>query len=363
MNTKSMIIRNLISILALICLILSCNTSERSQFKIKANALGVMNEIVVVADDDLWGSIVGDTVKHYFGGIFPITPRPEPIFDLRQFDVPELNLQPLKKELRTYLIVANLNDTESPVTKMVVKDLGEERLKRAKDDPNFNTSVGRDKWAYGQLLVYVFAHGPDNLAAAIEKSFNGISSKVTEHDEVQLKQFTYARGSNPGISSKLAERFGAKVDLPQDYIKAMDIEAEDGLYWLRKDTKDGTLNIAFRQYDYTGPEMLTKEEMKRRYNLFGRFVSSDAPNTYAVINDVDLPILEFDREISTRYTKEYRGIWELENDFMGGPFISYAIVNETKGKLLVIDTFIFAPGKRKRDLMQQVDYIVKNIQW
>jgi len=48
---------------------------------------------------------------------------------------------------------------------------------------------------------------------------------------------------------------------------------------------------------------------------------------------------------------------------MGGPFISYALVNETAGKILVIDTFVFAPGVKKRNMMQQVDLVVKNIKW
>ena len=53
----------------------------------------------------------------------------------------------------------------------------------------------------------------------------------------------------------------------------------------------------------------------------------------------------------------------MENDFMGGPFISYALVNETTGKLLVIDSFIFAPGKKKRNSMQQIDLMVKSLKW
>ena len=357
--------RYLLSILVLLGLLISCSqSSDRSTaFQVKPSALGVMNEIVVITDDDLWTSIVGDTTQHFFEGIFPLTPRPEPIFDIRQYQVKDIYAQPFKKELRTYMVIANLDDTESEATKFVIKDLGQERIERAKTDPSFNTSIGRDKWATGQLIIYVFAHGTDKLAAAVEQNFNGISSKINEHDALQLSQLTYARGSNKGMTSDMIERYGAEIDLPNDYDLALDKIEEDGLYWFRKETKLGAMNIAFRIYDYESKDMLTKEAAKTRFNKYGRYVSSEEANTYAVINDRDLPILEFDRTVSTRFTREWRGIWEMENDFMGGPFISYALVNETAGKLLVIDSFIFAPGVKKRDMLQQVDLIVKRIKW
>lgn len=358
------ILRYLLSILILLVLLISCSQSDKSTaFQVKPSALGIMNEIVVVTDNDLWSSIVGDTVKHFFEGIYPLTPRPEPLFDIRQYQVGDIYAQPLKKELRTYLVLANLDDTESEATKFVVKDLGQERLERARTDPTFNTSIGRDKWATGQLIIYLFAHGTNDLAAAVERNFNGISSKVNEHDALQLSQLAYARGTNGGMRSNMIERYGADIELPNDFALALDKKDDNGLYWFRKDTKQGAMNLAFRMYDYKSEDMLTKEAAKERFNEYGRNVSSKESNTYVIINDRDLPILEFDRTVSTRFTREWRGIWEMENDFMGGPFISYAIVNETKGKLLVIDAFVFAPGVKKRDMLQQIDLIVKKIKW
>ena len=121
--------------------------------------------------------------------------------------------------------------------------------------------------------------------------------------------------------------------------------------------------MAFRQYDYTGPQMLEKENVKKRFDLLGRFVTSDMENDFMTINDVDMPMLPFDRAISSKYVKEWRGIWEMDKEFIGGAFITYNIVNENEGKMLSVDSFIFAPGKKKRDMMQQVDHIVRNINW
>jgi len=148
-----------------------------------------------------------------------------------------------------------------------------------------------------------------------------------------------------------------------DFKTVQDSLAYQGFFWMRKDDKHGAVNMALRMYDYSGPDMITKAAAKDRFNLFARKISSEAQGSYGVINDVDLPILEYDRSINNHFTREWRGIWEMEQDFMGGPFISYAIINESKQKMLVVDAIFFAPGVKKRGLMQQIDHIVKSIEW
>lgn len=344
---------------------LSCGVSDpSSRFKAKPAALAKMNEIVVIADDDMWNSFIGDTLDYYFSQYYPLTPSPEPTFDLRRFSVGDLNAQPLRRNLRTYLVVANLGDESSEATQFVKKDLGEERLARTLIDSTFHTSVGKDKWAVGQILIYLFANSMDDLAKAIEQNYEGIAAKVTEHDYKQLYESTYSRGVYEPIQRKLFERYGAEIRIPGDYVVALDKPQDNGLIWFRRETRSGVMNIAVRQFDYTGAESVSKSAIKRNFNAFGRlYVSSPEENSYLLLNDVDLPILEYTATVSGRYTKEYRGIWEMENDFMGGPFLSYAIVNEDLGKMIQIDGFILAPGKEKRDMMQQIDLVAKTVKW
>ena len=348
----------------LIVVVASCAISPDNGFKAKPNALGVMNEIVVITDDNIWESHVGDTIKDLFGSIYPITPRPEPLFDLRQYTVDNLGSQPLKKELRTYMIVANLADGDSKVAQFVKEDLGPERYERARSDDSFHTSIGRDKWAHGQILIYVFANSVDKLADAIGTSFEGISAKVNDHDKKQLYQTTYARGINKGLSAKVGTPHGINISIPAEYIIATEEPEVNGMIWLRKEIKDGTMSLVIRSYDYTTPDQVSKSSVKANYNAFGaKHVSSDVAGSYMVINDVDLPMLGYDRTVDGQYAKEFRGIWELENDFMGGPFLSYAMVHPDLGKMVQIDGFIFAPGRRKRDELQQLDLIARSVTW
>ena len=55
------------------------------------------------------------------------------------------------------------------------------------------------------------------------------------------------------------------------------------------------------------------------------------------------------------YAFEARGLWYMENDMMGGPFVSHARVDRPNGRVVVVEGFIFAPEKNKRDLMRQME--------
>jgi hypothetical protein len=61
-------------------------------------------------------------------------------------------------------------------------------------------------------------------------------------------------------------------------------------------------------------------------------------------------------------TYETKGTWQMKNDFMSGPFISYAIFDNAHKRILVLEGFCYAPSKEKRDLMFELESIIKSIQ-
>ena len=82
-----------------------------------------------------------------------------------------------------------------------------------------------------------------------------------------------------------------------------------------------------------------------------------------LINDVDLPMYVYKKDIDKAYTLEARGIWEMKYDYMGGPFFAYLIKDPQRNRLILIDAFVYAPGKQKRDFMQQLEYIVTHLKF
>ena len=327
--------------------------------KPKPKALGKLNSITVLTDPIMWEGAIGDSIRYYFGGEYPITPRPEPLFDLRFFPSEKMEYEEILRELRVYLVVANLNDEASSTTKMLKRDLGEAKFNQAKTDPEFTTSVGKNKWATNQLIVYVFGNSHDEIMKEIRENFSAIALRIKAHDTDQLASLTYVKGENIGLSKLLKTKYGYSFKIPGDF-KVMIDDPENNYYQLRKDYDDDVLIIAFSEYPYTSTDQLTKAYLKEIKNKHGRDRTySTEPHSYMVVNDEDLPILEYPFDKEGSYGVEFRGIWELENDFMGGPYISYLFVNEEKGKILLVDTWVHAPGKKKRNYLQQLELIVK----
>lgn len=63
-------------------------------------------------------------------------------------------------------------------------------------------------------------------------------------------------------------------------------------------------------------------------------------------------------KISDRTWAELRGFWDVENDFMGGPFVSYSTLDEATGRVLTIDGYVYSPKLDKRNFMREVEHLV-----
>jgi len=59
---------------------------------------------------------------------------------------------------------------------------------------------------------------------------------------------------------------------------------------------------------------------------------------------------------------EIRGLWRVENAFMGGPFVSLSTVDETRNRVVTVEGFVYAPKADKRNLMRQVEAVVYSLQ-
>jgi hypothetical protein len=328
--------------------------------KPKPKAFGKMNDVVILSEKTIWEGAVGDSIRYYFGGEFPVTPRPEPLFDLRYFPTEKVEYEEALRELRTYIVVVDLSDEESSTTKMLKKDLGEIKFDQAKADPTFTTSVGKNKWATNQILIYVFGNGHDDLFTQIRENFPAMATRIKNHDAEQLASLTYATGDNIGLTNEVKSRYGFDIRIPADFRVILDDE-ENNFFWLRKEVEGvGVMSMSFSEYPYETTEQLSIESFKAMRNKHGsdRTYSTEA-NSIMRINDIDMPILVYPFNKDGSYGKEFRGIWELDNDFIGGPFISYLFINESKNTVLLVDSWVMAPGKTKRKYLQQLELIVK----
>jgi len=347
-------------LLLIIVFFWSCTSEQRKNLESTPLAIGKTNEIVVVADKNVWEGPIGDSLRYYFESPYLILPQPEPIFDLRHFTIDDLNAKPLRRQLRTYLFLGDIEDEHSSVGKMIKEDLRSENIRRAKEDPEFTSTAGRNKWAQGQLLIYLFGFGEQALLENIRKNYPVISRKVSNFDKSKIDDSTYAMGSNKGASETVKNELGFEIKLPNEYMIAI----HDGDFmWLRRETKGVSSNIMLYKVPYKDKSQLSKAGIKKVRNELGKYITTDVEGAYMRINDVDLPMFCENKTINTAFALESHGIWEIEKDYMGGPFVNYAVLNSKTNELIIADGFIHAPGKDKRDHMQYLEHIFSSIKF
>ncbi len=332
-----------------------CNDAF-SSLQPKPTALGVMNEIVIVCDDAVWEGNTGDSLMFYYASPYPIMPSPEPLFDLRHYTPDHLLAEPLRKELRTYIILADLSDKDSPTAKMVRDDLGEEIIRKYNEDPDQFTTAGVDKWARGQLVIYIMGNGQDDLARNIIRAFPRVSQRIRAHDMPQLKAQTYMNGRSTELTNLLVKEFGIKMKVPGDFKLAL---KGKNFLWIRRDNRKVTSSIVIKSFPYRDKSQMELEGLIDMRDRLGMLVEGSSIGSVMRTNAVSLPVYTYQKEIDGRYAIESRGIWEMSEDYLGGPFINLAIIDGDR--ILVIDAFIYAPAKDKRNYIQQLELVMSSL--
>ena len=344
-----------IAVAAFICT--SCSEEARSRLSAKTNAFGKANHVVVVADKDVWEGEVGDTFRFYFSSAFLILPQPEPILDLKHFTPLDLEKDPIRRELRTYIYLSDITDKSSPTAALMQEDVGSERILSAKQGKGYANIQKNDKYALGQLNVYMYGTSKETVLENIRNNYSTILKRIKETDQELIAANIYAGGESRKVEENINQSMGIKLKIPADYFVAME---EENTMWIRKMTSEFSSNIILHKLPYTAKEQLTYEGIKAlRDTITKQYVSSDVQNSYMHINDEDLPMFVKNVDLNNLFAVEAKGIWELNNDYMGGPFISYLVHNPESNELFLLDGFVFAPSKKKRELMQYLEHILK----
>ena len=326
----------------------------------KPRAFGDVNKITVLADEELLATPVGDSIRYYYQQAYPLMPQPEALYDLTFLTPDDLLTMPARKERRTFLVVADLRDESSPTTQMVMRDVGEEKIFAARENYRKGTSIVTNRWATDQLIVYLFAEGPDEVAKLITESFKAASERIARADADKLEANIYQSGHASTLADSVALQTGLRIDLPSDYRKA---RLEEDFAWLRRDLGVVVQNLMVTVLPYTGEEQISRDSAIHYRNFMGRkAVRSNTVGSYMTTNDEDLPVLTEVVDLNGNYALEARGIWEMTDDYMGGPFFTYLMPDAEAGKLYVIDAWVFAPSKGKRNYMQQLERIVQTVE-
>ena len=337
----------------------SCGNVSMDNLQPDKFAFGKAGSVVVYMEHDKWHSPVGDSIKYYYGAAYPILPQPEPMFSLTHHTPRDLTRKDILRQLRTFLIPVNISDKQDSVTQMVIKDIGEENIRKELDLNDYGVKIGRNKWAENQLIFYVYARDNDKLIEGLKDNFSRFSRIMDKHDFKQYEATLFAGGNNKTLEKELAKRFNIKMNLPLKWVTAVE---DENMMWLRYEKAQSSNSILVTRIPYQSESQFSEENMVAlRDSLTRKYISSPADNSYMRINNVDLPTFYYKKEINGSFATELRGIWDMQEDFMGGPFTTYLILDKKNSQLIFFDVFVLAPGETKRELIRQLRYLAESI--
>ena len=63
-------------------------------------------------------------------------------------------------------------------------------------------------------------------------------------------------------------------------------------------------------------------------------------------------------QIGGRTWIEMVGLWDVENYFMGGPYVSYTTLNKATNEVVTIDCYVYYPKTKKRNMLRALQHLV-----
>ena len=305
-------------------LIFSCKENNSELLLPESN--GTINSISVVIDDDLWDSEIGDLIRKEFA--YPIygLPQMEPIFDLKQ--IPTSVFSGFATNSRSILKVG-LSSKERFATY-------------------------KNKYAKPQLIVDLGSVSQQKLTEQISSSKDKALSKFYAH-EIAEKQRRVLKSKNP--TKLIREKFGFDILFSSSYRIA---KSSEDFLWFRRDTEQGSVNFYISKI---------KNKNKPYINLIRdsiskKFIPGPIEKTHMSTDQGYIPkSKEFQLTESLKLT-ETRGIWEVKNQFMAGPFINHMVAHKNNPEeLYILEGFVYSPGTTKRDYIFELEAIFKSIKF
>ena len=112
-----------------------------------------------------------------------------------------------------------------------------------------------------------------------------------------------------------------------------------------------------------GEEMMGLDNILKNCNeVLKNNVPGMFENTYMTISDFARPSIEYKKYKGLDFA-EIRGFWEVQNDFMGGPFVSHAFYSKDGKDVIILQGFVYAPKYDKRHYLRQVESIIYSFEW
>lgn len=318
-------------LLAVLALFTGCKNANNGQSSLP-NPSGAVGDVLVIAPDESWKGEMGQALRDALSEPYPFLPQNEPYFKLTH----------VNKDAFT----ATAQRFRNLIVAQVDPSLSKPQL-----------SIRTDVYASAQVVVTLQASSSLALAAFIKD--NG--ARLREIFD-QTEKDRYAKmvrdGHEVSLSTAVKDKFGVDIFFPTGYQLRTN---KPSFLWISLETNVSSQGLIIFTSKYEGDSSFSMKNLCSATDAFTKqLVPGPSNGSYMVTSMVVAPRVE---RLSYKGRTWYRmrGFWDVKNDFMGGPFVSYSTYIQEKNEVLTIRAYVYSPKKSKRKLLLQTEALIFNI--
>jgi hypothetical protein len=311
--------------------LLLLNSCFNKNDKNATKSTGQINNITLIIDEQLWNGVVGDSIRNKFAAPVIGLPEEEPLFNINQYS---------SKFLGDYL--ANSRNI------IVIRR-----------DKNNVINIFENKYVTPQNIFQITGTSTNTILKIIEKKTPDIINKIHQTEIVENQKIIDTALID---SKKIEQKFKIKINIPKNYNYVFE---KRKLLWLKKEISSGNTSILIYEIPYYSLENKNypiKSIVKMRDSIGSLYIHGTASNTRMITEKSYSPYL-YNVEIDGIKSFETKGTWQMKNDYMSGPFLNYCVLDKKNNRILVLEGFCYAPSKEKRDLMFELEAIIKSVKF
>ena len=314
---------------SMVVLFCSCNKSKKAM---QPGISGNSYEIMAVMNKTLWESTVGDTLRSVFMQDMAGLPQEEPLFNM--VNIP---LTYFDQELKTH----------RNVLQVVI----------SKDVKDANIIFKKNAWARHQMYVKMLAKDSESFYSLLSENKDKLLSLFLGEELSRLKSY-YTKYPNSQIFNNLKNNYGFTLSIPKGYNLNVDTTK---FVWISSETPKNSRGLMAYSYPYTAQSQFEANNLiKKRNQLLKKYIPGPTDGSY-MSTDTVTPLSVKQYEFNGLYALEIRGLWKVENDYMGGPFVNLSVLDEKNNRIVCVDGYVYAPQEDKRNLIRQVEAIMHTL--
>lgn len=276
-------------------------------------------EVLLVASDRRCAAVADSVLTQDM----PLLPQREPMFDVSLIDTTRFNQT---TRLARCIVIVTVNPAVFTSTRIRYE---------------------KNVWARPQLVVYVNTPSASQLSLYMAKAGRRLTSLLTRA-EINTAISTLRAGSNRKAESSIRRMFRWDMLIPAE-MKAG--KTGRNFIWLSDNRPDRMRNICV--YSYSGTTLDAHRALAARDSVMRLNIPGELDGMYmqTTPGSVTAGLATEDG----RTVMISRGLWEMRNDAMGGPFVSYSVVDSANSRIIVAEAFVYAPGTNKRNLIRSAE--------